>query len=170
MPESTQGSESTQAIVAQGHFAQSSSCSRGRRATRCFLFQSCALVPTARRHMGRNRKWVLQDDIQEAVWRTILRGPRPPSNKWEMRNKSDVSKPHSTSAQEAAGSGQSTVRSEGAETPRATVSRSGHGGSPCQSGQVAGCPYHFGRGRRDAPHNSGSSEAGRIESPGTPSF
>ena len=49
-----------------------------------------------------------------------------------------------------------------------TVSRSGQGGSPCQSGQVAGCPYHFGRGRRDAPHNSGSSEASRIESPGTP--
>ena len=38
---------------------------------------------------------MLQDDIQEAVWRTILRGPRPPSNKWEMRNKSDASKPHS---------------------------------------------------------------------------
>ena len=48
--------------------------------------------------MGRNRKWVLQDDIQEAVWRTILRGPRPPSNKWEMRSKSDVSKPHSKGA------------------------------------------------------------------------
>ena len=53
-----------------------------------------APVPSARRHMGRNRKWVLQDDIQEAVWHTILRGPRP-SNKWEMRSKSDVSKPHS---------------------------------------------------------------------------
>ena len=37
------------------------------------------MVPSARRYMGRNRKWVLQDDIQEAVWRTILRGPRPPS-------------------------------------------------------------------------------------------
>ena len=43
-----------------------------------------------------SRKWVLQDDIQEAVWRTILRGPRPPSNKWEMRSKSEVSKTHST--------------------------------------------------------------------------
>ena len=28
-------------------------------------------------------------------------------------------------------------------------SRSGHGGNPCQSGEVAGCPHHFGRGRRD---------------------
>ena len=102
-------------------FVQTSSCLRERR---CFLSQF------SRRHMGHNRKWLLQDDIQEAVWRTILRGPRPPSNKWEIRNKSDASKPHSkvvkgepkkgsTSAQEAAGSGQSTVRSEGAETPRA---------------------------------------------------
>ena len=32
---------------------------------------------------------MLQDDNQEVVCRTILRGPRPPSNKWEM------SKPHS---------------------------------------------------------------------------
>ena len=26
--------------------------------------------------MGRNRKFVLEDDLQQAVWRTILRGPR----------------------------------------------------------------------------------------------
>ena len=38
--------------------------------------------------MGRNRKWVLQDDIQEAVWRTILRGPRPPSHRWPLAQKS----------------------------------------------------------------------------------
>ena len=35
---------------------------------------------------------MLQDHIQEALLRTFLRGPRPPSNKWEMRSKSDVSK------------------------------------------------------------------------------
>ena len=32
--------------------------------------------------MGRDRKLVLEDDLQQAVWRTILRGPRPPSAKW----------------------------------------------------------------------------------------
>ena len=32
--------------------------------------------------MGRNRKWVLENDLSEAVWRTILRGPRPPSVVW----------------------------------------------------------------------------------------
>ena len=31
--------------------------------------------------MGRNRKFVLEDDLQQAMWRTILRGPRP-SAKW----------------------------------------------------------------------------------------
>ena len=31
--------------------------------------------------MGRNRKFVLEDDLQQAVWRTILREPRPPSVK-----------------------------------------------------------------------------------------
>ena len=34
-------------------------------------FASCQL-------MGRNRKWVLEDKIQDAVWEIILRGPRPP--------------------------------------------------------------------------------------------
>ena len=69
---------------------------------------------------------MLQDDIQEAVWRTILRGPRPPSNTWEMRNKSDASKPHSKVVKGEPKKDppvpkkpqvQSKVRSEGAKTP-----------------------------------------------------
>ena len=32
--------------------------------------------------MGRNWKWVLEDNISEAVWRTILRGPRPQGAGW----------------------------------------------------------------------------------------
>ena len=44
--------------------------------------------------MGRNRKFVLEEDLQQVVWRTILRGPRPPSAKWEKRSSpSAVSKP-----------------------------------------------------------------------------
>ena len=42
-----------------------------------FLF-----VSASRLFMGRNRKFVLEDDLQQAVWRAILRGPRPPSAKW----------------------------------------------------------------------------------------
>ena len=41
--------------------------------------------------MGRNRKWVLEDNLQEEVWRTIMRGPRPPSVRWEKRNPSAAS-------------------------------------------------------------------------------
>ena len=46
--------------------------------------------------MGRNRKFVLEDDRRQAVWRTILRGPRPPSVQWNrMRNPaSAASKPN----------------------------------------------------------------------------
>ena len=37
--------------------------------------------------MGRNRKFVLEDDLQQAeVWKTISRGPRLPSAKWEKRS------------------------------------------------------------------------------------
>ena len=42
------------------------------------IFSSCV------RRMGRNRKWVLEDNLQEAVWRTIMRGPRPPSVSWHQ--------------------------------------------------------------------------------------
>ena len=55
----------------------------------CFV---CALLCAKQRQMGRSRKWVLEDNLQEAVWRTIMRGPRPPSERWEKRNKSDVSR------------------------------------------------------------------------------
>ena len=43
------------------------------------------------RRMGRNRKWVLEDSLQEAVWRTIIRGPRPPSTRWPQRAKRSAS-------------------------------------------------------------------------------
>ena len=33
--------------------------------------------------MGRIRKWILEDSIQDATWKTILRGPRPPSARSE---------------------------------------------------------------------------------------
>ena len=33
--------------------------------------------------MGRNRKWVLEDNLSQTVWRTILRGPHPPPGSWQ---------------------------------------------------------------------------------------
>ena len=37
--------------------------------------------------MGKNRKWVLEDKIQEAAWQTVLRGRRPPSAQWPRDNR-----------------------------------------------------------------------------------
>ena len=34
------------------------------------------------RSMGRNRRWVWEDNLSEAVWQTILRGPRPLGAVW----------------------------------------------------------------------------------------
>ena len=60
--------------------------------------------------MGRNRKWVLEDNLSEAVWRTILRGPRPPSVTWGS-NKSSASvlgkQPHNPVPKKGKGKGQS---------------------------------------------------------------
>ena len=68
-----------------------------------------ALVPSARRHMGRNRKWVLQD-VQEAVWRTILRGPCPPSHRWPLaqksQNKSNQPRPNESAVRQRGPAGQ----------------------------------------------------------------
>ena len=44
------------------------------------------LSVSARFFMGRNRRWVLEDKIQQAVWQTVLRRPRPPSNRWTKSN------------------------------------------------------------------------------------
>ena len=40
--------------------------------------------------MGKNRKWVLEDKIQEAVWPTVLRGCRPLSAQWPRDNRSST--------------------------------------------------------------------------------
>ena len=61
------------------------------RAVSCLLFSTFA--SSSHRLMGRNRKWVLEDHLQDAVWKTILRGPRPPSVRWEKpRNQSAAAK------------------------------------------------------------------------------
>ena len=63
-----------------------------------------------RQFMGRNRKWVLEDNLTEAVWRTILRGPRPPSVTWGS-NKSSANVPrkksHNPVPKKGKGKGQS---------------------------------------------------------------
>ena len=71
--------------------AQTSLCSRERgggivvvnhyfRRCQLFLFVSAPILH------GEDRRWVLEDKIQQAVWQTVLRGPRPPSNRWTKSN------------------------------------------------------------------------------------
>ena len=55
----------------------------GSRFRCCYLRLFLVWFFSSRSVMGRNRKWVLEDNIQDAVWKTILRGPRPPSVRWE---------------------------------------------------------------------------------------
>ena len=63
-------------------FASSHFCSRRALLARvcCSLVLLCICQP--RQSMGRNRKCVLEDSLSEAVWRTILRRPRPPATAW----------------------------------------------------------------------------------------
>ena len=53
----------------------------------CFVVQLCQ----SRLSMGRNRKWVLEDNLSQAVWRTILRGPRPPLGSWQCGTRQNSS-------------------------------------------------------------------------------
>ena len=95
--------------------------------------------------MGRNRKFVLEDDLQQAVWRTILRGPRPPSVKWDKpipATKSGVSK-HAQP-----GSGFPSLQKPEVQS----------------SGEVEDSARHFGRRRRGIDHNQGSAPEGRGSS------
>ena len=76
--------------------------------------------------MGRNRKFVLEDDLQQAVWRTILRGPRPPSAKWGRSSPAE-SKPGSSKQAQPGNVKKSEVKApkqfgQSSTTPR--VSRS----------------------------------------------
>ena len=65
------------------HFGSSHFCPRwhcSRVLICCSLVLLCICQP--RQSMGRNRKWVLEDNLSEAVWRGTLRGPRPPATAW----------------------------------------------------------------------------------------
>ena len=61
------------AISVQGHLA-------GAGGPDCFSV-------VVYRHVGSwaGTEWVLEDSIQDAVGKTILRGPRPPSVRWEKQ-------------------------------------------------------------------------------------
>ena len=68
-------------------------------------------VSSPRLFMGRNRKFVLEDELQQAVWRSILRGPRPPSVKWDKTTpatKSGVSKQAARQWEETRGEDEAT--------------------------------------------------------------
>ena len=80
--------------------------------------------------MGRNRKWVLEGKLSEAVWRTILRGPRPPGALWPrvVRNNSPTAKsakPVAAATSSSPKKGKGKGQSPGKESPfRAQVKMS----------------------------------------------
>ena len=76
------------------HFGSSHFCST-RHCSRVFVCCSLVLLCNcqARQSMGRNRKWVLENSVSEAVWRTILRGPCPPATAWSRASKSVAKSP-----------------------------------------------------------------------------
>ena len=61
---------------------------------------------------------MLQDDIQEAVWRTILRGPRPPSHRWPPVQKSQHKSNQPRRNELAARAGQQPVQPHRRDSPQ----------------------------------------------------
>ena len=95
-------------------------------------------VSSTRLFMGRNRKFVLEDELQQAV---ILRGPRPPSVKWDKSipaTKSGVLK----QAQPGSGKKPEVKTKQHGQTSSFPVSR----GDVCcaqSSGEVEDSARHF---------------------------
>ena len=50
----------------------------------------CAVVSVTIEH-GQKQEWVLEDNLSQAVWRTILRGPRPPPGSWQCGTRQNSS-------------------------------------------------------------------------------
>ena len=117
--------------------------------------------------MGRNRKFVLEDDLQQAVWRTILCGPRPPDQRSGASPRSPVSASTARQWEETRGEGEG-ARSDFDTTPSFPLSRGNDGCCAQSSGEVEDSARHFGRRRRDIDHNQGSAPEGRGSSSRTP--
>ena len=86
-------------------------------------------VSSTRLFMGRNRKFVLEDELQQAVWRTILRGPLAPSVKWDKptpATNSGVSKQAQPGSGKNRGEDEAT-RSDFDTAPSFPLSRGGDG-------------------------------------------
>ena len=114
--------------------------------------------------MGRNRKFVLKDDLQQAVWRTILRGPRPPSAKWGRSSPAN-SKPgpvkQAQSGKEVRGEGTEAVWSVFDDTPGFPFTRRSDGRCTQLSGEAPIRSCLFGRRRRSIGDNQGRSPESR---------
>ena len=89
--------------------------------------------------MGRNR---LEDKIQQAVWQTVLRGPRLPSNRWTKSNPfATQNAQKNTKAPEG-----KAMKHPGQNSTPPRVSRGGAGSRP-----KLRAVWDVGRGRRDVP-------------------
>ena len=114
--------------------------------------------------MGRNRKFVLEGDLQQAVWRTILRGPRPPSSKWGRSSPAN-SKPgpvkQARQWEEVRGEGAEALWSVFDDTPSFPFTRRSDGRRTQSSAEAPISSCHVGRRRRGIGDNQGRSPESR---------
>ena len=130
-----------------------------------------------RQFMGRNRKLILEDKLSEAVWRTILRGPRPPGAFWPRaeRNSSPAVKPAKPSAaatsspfppsKKGKGKGQRSSKEtpfKAQGQPQPTEERKAQSLNPGRAVEGSPGPRQEDRGSFGCPRRGGSS-SNRIE-------
>ena len=109
--------------------------------------------------MGRNRQWVLEDSSQDAEWKTILRGSRPPSVRWEKPRKQSATVTHQPGAKR---NSSSVNRSEEEDPPQVAPPTTGvhHTGrstgcSPPASWEIGSNSHNVGGRRRDCCSHPG---------------
>ena len=119
--------------------------------------------------MGRNRKWVLEDSLQDAVWKTIWRLPGPPSVRWEKPRNQSASVTHQPGAKRYKGSNVKTKRKKKKKNatgcaPTTGVHHTGRstGCSPPSCWEIGSNSHNVGGRRRDCCSHPGSFD----ESPG----
>ena len=116
--------------------------------------------------MGRNRKWVLEDSIQDAMWQTILRGPRPPSVRWEkQRNQSSAAHPANKKDSKIQPRCNRKPVCQKLCQPSLRSNRQSPPGARCSTSQgptFAGLDQRIGRCRHDREGESGTGHSARA--------
>ena len=133
---------------------------------------SSSFRPSRLLWMGRNRKWVLEDSLQDAVWKTILRGPRPPSVRWEKpRNQSAAVTHHPGAKRNKSSSVKSEAKKK--DPPQVVPPRRVHhtgrctGCSPPASWEIGSSSFNVGGRRRDCCSHPGCFDESPCPGTGT---